>query len=118
MLNKYLKNSLWKFYTADFLTSLVFSVAVLVPFYTEWGHLTLAQVQITQAWFMFWAFIMEVPTGVVADYFGRKYSVALGAILIAIASVIYGSIPNFGVFLLCEFLSAIAYALVSGANDA
>jgi len=115
---KTFKDSLWKFYTADFLSSLVFSIAVLVPFYTEWGHLTLAQVQIIQAWFMFWAFIMEVPTGVVADYFGRKYSVALGAALIAVTSLVYGSIPRFEIFLLCEFLLAIAYALVSGANEA
>ncbi len=118
MLKKYFKDSLWKFYTADFLSSIVFSIAVLVPFYTDWGHLNLAQVQIIQAWFMFWAFIMEVPTGVIADRFSRQYSVALGAILIAISSLIYGSIANFEVFLFCEFLSAIAYALVSGANDA
>lgn len=46
MIKKYFGGFLWKFYTAGFLTSLVFSIAVLVPFYTEWGHLTLAQVQI------------------------------------------------------------------------
>ncbi|RJQ25982.1 MFS transporter [Candidatus Parcubacteria bacterium] len=118
MIKKYFGGFLWKFYTADFLSSLVFSIAVLVPFYTEWGNLTLAQVQITQAWFMFWAFVMEVPTGVIADRFGRKYSVAAGALLIAAASLIYGSIPKFEIFLLCEFLMAIAFALVSGANEA
>ncbi|RJQ27247.1 MFS transporter [Candidatus Parcubacteria bacterium] len=118
MMKKYFGGFLWKFYTASFLSSIVFSIAVLVPFYTEWGGLTLAQVQITQAWFMFWAFIMEVPTGVIADRFRRKYSVAFGALLIAIASLIYGSFPDFGAFLFCEFLMAIACALVSGANEA
>lgn len=118
MIKRLFKNSLWKFYATGFLSSLVFSIAVLVPFYTDWGHLTLAQVQIVQAWFMFWGFVMEIPTGVIADRFGRKYSVAAGTILIAISSFIYGSIPNFAVFLICEFLMATAYALISGANEA
>jgi MFS family permease len=61
---------------------------------------------------------MEIPTGVIADRFGRKYSLAIGGIIIAFAAVLYGSVPRFELFLLGEFLFAIAIAFMSGADDA
>jgi len=67
---------------------------------------------------MLWIFILEVPTGVIADYFGRKYSLALGALVVAFGALIYGSFPSFPVFLLGEFLFAAAFSLMSGADDA
>jgi MFS family permease len=117
-LKKYFNSTIYRYYAFDFFSGLVFYIAVLVPFYTSWGNLSLTQVALLQSWFMIWAFIMEIPTGVIADYFGRKYSVALGALVIAFTSLIYGSFPNFEVFLLCEFLLAVGYALMSGANTA
>jgi MFS family permease len=61
---------------------------------------------------------LEVPTGVVADRFGRKYSLALGALIISLATLIYGSVPDFLVFLVGEFLFATGVALISGADRA
>lgn len=61
---------------------------------------------------------MEIPTGVIADRFGRKTSIILGSIVLSIAALIYGSIPNFYNFLLGEFLFAIGVALISGADKA
>lgn len=61
---------------------------------------------------------MEIPTGVIADKFGRKYSVALGCLFSFVAYLIYGSIPSFTIFLLAEFLIAIGLALISGAAEA
>ncbi len=108
-----LRNYLYAFFK-DF----SFFSAVLVPFFTDWGHISLFQVTIIQAWFSLWVFILEVPTGAVADKIGRKHSIALGSLIVAIALLVYGSIPNFGIFLLAEFLFAIGYALTSGADDA
>ena len=67
---------------------------------------------------MFWAFVLEVPTGVIADKFGRKYSVALGCLLTFFSFLIYGSFPNFSAFLVAEFLAAAGMALMSGASEA
>ena len=53
-----------------------FVAAVLVPFLTDWGGLTLLQVFTLNAWFMFWNLVFEVPTGAIADRFGRKWSIA------------------------------------------
>ena len=113
-----INHTIWKFYAFTFLWNLHLFSAVLVPFFTDWGGISLAQVQIVQSWFMFWIFFMEVPTGVIADYFGRKYSLTLGGVIITIGAVVYGSIPSFEGFLLAEFLFAVAFALLSGADQA
>jgi len=107
-----------RYYLFEFLSSFSFFSAVLIPFYTQWGHITLGQSQMIQAWFMLWIFILEVPTGVVADRFGRKNSIALGALIIGFATLVYGSFPHLGIFLLGEFLFATGVALISGANNA
>ncbi len=112
------RSTVWRYYLFEFLSSIAFFAAVLVPFYTQWGHISLAQVQMLQAWFMLWIFLLEIPTGVVADYFGRKHSLTLGAIVLSLATLIYGSLPNIWIFLLSEFLFAAGVALISGADSA
>lgn len=82
------------------------------------GHISIFQIQLIQSWFSFWVFILEVPTGAVADKIGRKHSIALGSAVVAIAIIIYGSFANFYSFLLAEFIFAIGYALCSGADQA
>ena len=91
---------------------------VLVPFFTEWGQISFTRLMILQAWFMLWTFLLEVPTGTIADYFGRKRSLMLAALVSAIAFAVYTIYPNFYYFLFCEFLLAIAMALISGADQA
>ena len=113
-----IKTTIWKFYIFCFLRNLMFLSGVMIPFFTQWGGISLAQTQILQSWFMFWVFVLEIPTGAVADFFGRKYSVALGALVTAIASLVYASKPEFMIFLLAEFLFALGVALLEGADDA
>ena len=95
-----------------------FVSAVLVPFFRDWGGIGLDRILLLNAWFMLWAFALEVPTGAVADRFGRKVSATLGYALGALAVGIYVSAPRFEVFLAAEVLMALGYALVSGAEDA
>ncbi len=106
------------FYLHNFLRQLAFFSAVLVPFFTDWGGITLFQVQLLQSWFTLCIFFLEVPTGAVADYFGRKYSLAFGGIVTAAAALLYGSIPHFTAFLVSEFLFAVGAAFTSGADQA
>ncbi|MEK7154519.1 MAG: MFS transporter [Patescibacteria group bacterium] len=113
-----MSRNIWKYYLFSFFTSLAFFGGVLIPFFTVWGHINQFQIQLLQAWFMFWIFVLEIPTGAIADYFGRKYSIVLGAIVSTFAALLYGSFPNFGIFLLGEFLFAAAIALQSGADEA
>jgi MFS family permease len=95
-----------------------FVAAVLVPFMTDWGGLTLLQVFVLNAWFMFWNLVFEMPTGAVADRFGRKWSIALGTVVTAAGMLTYVSVPRFVVFLCAEILIALGNTLVSGADEA
>lgn len=117
-LDKMTRSTLRRYYAFSFLHSLHFFSAVLVPFFTDWGHITQAEIQWLQSWFMLWIFFLEIPTGAVADYWGRKYSLVLGCVVAAIGALTYGSFPRFEMFLLGEFLFAGGAALISGANQA
>ncbi|MGI5863084.1 MAG: MFS transporter [Myxococcales bacterium] len=99
-----------------FWTHLVSSVAV--PFFRDWGGLDYTTILLVQAWFMVWSFVLEVPTGAVADRFGRRVSLAAGAFVAAAGSLLYASAPLLPVFLLGEIVLAAAFVLVSGADEA
>lgn len=107
-----------KLYLFTFFTELFFMGAISVPFFLEWGKINYTQLFILQAWFMAWIFLLEIPTGVVADRIGRKHSLSLSGIIGAIAVCIYVISPNFYIFLLAEFLMALTIAFCSGADTA
>jgi len=95
-----------------------FFSSVLVPFFRDWGGITFTQIFTLNAWFMFCNFLLEVPTGTIADRFGRKVSLALGCFVSAIGFLIYASMPRFEVFLVAELVLATAFTLMSGADEA
>lgn len=105
-------------YLFKFLVQFSLVGGVLIPFFTDWGGLTLAQTLLLQSWFLVWTFLLEIPTGAVADYIGRKQSLYLGALINTIAVLVYVSTPSLPIFLLAEFMWAAALALYSGADEA
>lgn len=118
MRNRLLRKILWRYYAFGFFRNLGFVSAVLVPFFTDWGHLSLSQVQLVQSWFMLCIFVLEIPTGVIADRFGRRTSLLVGSCLSVPAVLLYGSTTNLLVFLVCEALLAVGCACTSGAREA
>lgn len=92
--------------------------AILVPFFRDWGGISLGRILLLNAWFMLWNFAFELPTGTVADRFGRRVSLALGTALGAAGTLVYVSAPRFEVFLLAEIVFALSYTLCSGADEA
>lgn len=95
-----------------------FLSSVTVPFFRDWGGLSFTAILLVQAWFMAWSFLLEVPTGAVADRLGRRVSLAAGAFAAGLASLVYASLPSIWVFLLAEVLFALAFTLISGADEA
>ncbi len=92
--------------------------AVLVPFFRDWGGLGFAAIFLVQAWFQVWSFVLEVPTGAVADRWGRRVSIAAGAFTGVVAALVYSSVPALPVFLVAEVIFATSMTLVSGADEA
>jgi MFS family permease len=113
-----LEGNVWKLAALRFLCFTHFMSAVIIPFFRDWGGLSYVQIFALQTWFMVMSFLMEVPTGTVADRFGRKVSVAAGAFLLAAASLLYGSFPHLAIFVVAEAVFAVAVALISGADEA
>jgi MFS family permease len=113
-----LTSNIWRLYAIRMLFYMQFFSAVLVPFFTDWGGISLAQVLFLNAWFFLCNFLFEVPTGTVADYLGRKVSLALGNVVGLVAALVYVSRPSFAVFMVAEAIFAIAYTLHSGADEA
>ena len=113
-----LEGNVLKLAALRFLCWMHFMSAVIIPFFREWGRLSFVQIFALQTWFMLMSFLMEVPTGAVADRFGRKVSVTCGAFLLAAASLLYGSFPHLAVFVVAEAVFAVAVSLISGADEA
>jgi MFS family permease len=92
--------------------------AVIIPFFRDFGGLSFVAIFGLQTWFMLVSFLMEVPTGAVADRFGRRVSVGLGCLVIAAGSLLYGSAAWLPLFVCAEAVFAVGLALVSGADEA
>lgn len=113
-----LKWDLRKIYVFELLRNLHFVSAVLIPFFTDWGGLNLTQTMWLQSWFLIWTFLLEIPTGSIADVLGRKISLSLGSVIGVIGSLTYAYKPDFILFMLAEFMYALSYSFFSGADKA
>ena len=67
---------------------------------------------------MLWFFLLEIPTGIIADKYGRKLSLIIGSIFGGASLLLFGLINNYYIFFVAEFLGAVAVALFSGADKA
>lgn len=110
--------NLWKLNAVRALFWTHFISSVLIPFYRDWGGLSLQLILAVNAWFMIWNFLLEIPTGTVADVWGRKASLILGCAVGIVAALVYISEPSLSRFLIAEVLFATSFTLMSGADEA
>lgn len=118
MKTQQLLHNVWKLDSYMFLSGFHLFSAALVTILTGWGGLSLTQVMLLQSWFTFSIFVLEVPTGVVADMWGKKQSLILGAFMSVLGFIVYALVPNFWLFVLGEFILALAFTLRTGAAEA
>jgi len=118
--NKILKYGLpiWILWIVSFLNGLEIVGPFIIPFFKDWGGLNQTQIQTLQSWFMLWIFLLEIPTGLIGDVKGRKFSVLIAMTFWVIGPIVYSIYPDFRVFMLGEFLLAIGTAFNSGAMEA
>ena len=64
------------------------------------------------------AFLMEIPTGVVADVYSRRLSVILGFFILGCGFIVEGSFPFFEALLLSQVIMGLGYTFLSGATSA
>ncbi len=64
------------------------------------------------------AFLMEIPTGLVADVYSRRLSVILGFLLLGAGFLVEGSLPVFEALLAAQVIMGLGYTFLSGATSA
>jgi MFS transporter, DHA3 family, tetracycline resistance protein len=63
-------------------------------------------------------FVLEVPTGIVADIYSRRLSVIIGVLLMGLGFMLEGSFPFFVTVVLAQVLWGMGATFESGARDA
>ena len=114
-----LPSNIWKMYLYHGFWdgSLAFPLPIIVLFWQDNG-LSMTQIMGLQAIFAATVVVLEVPSGYLADQVGRRFTLIISAIAMAIAMVIYSLSYGFAGFLLAELIFALGISLYSGADAA
>lgn len=62
--------------------------------------------------------LFEMPTGLYADHYGRKRSLALGTLILGLAHILEGSTPEFWAIAIASAMWGIGWTFISGAEQA
>lgn len=114
---KALQSNIPKFYVMRVLESMTFFIPVLVLFWQDNG-LTMTEIMILQSLFALAWVLLEIPTGYIADIFGRKQSLIGSGAFFTISVLVYGYSTNFWHFLIAETIWAVGKSLMSGSDAA
>lgn len=112
------KTNIYKFYVVSFIMGIHTVRGVYIPYMMEWGGLTFFQIMILQSYFMAMIFLLEIPSGAIADHVGRNIALILSGFSILSAAFTYSITPNVILFFLAETLWAFGAALFSGTDEA
>jgi len=114
---KDLKKNIYKNYIFTFINNFNVTSGIWMLFLASRG-LSLFEIGIMESIFHITSFTMEIPTGMVADLYGRKFSRLLGRLVTIISFLIMLFSHTTLLFALSFILQAIGYNLESGAGEA
>ena len=113
-----LQANIWRFYLFRFFVDFQLWLPIWVVYLIDERGLSLWQIGALDAPFWVLLIVLEVPTGAIADRWGRKVSLSYGAFANAIAVIVFGLAGNFGILLISYMVWAAAFTLYSGADSA
>lgn len=93
-------------------------IPIWIVYLTIERGFSLAQVGAAEGLFLISLTVLEVPTGAVADRWGRRLSLALGSATLGVAIFVFALVDSYSVLLLSFTLWAVAETLMSGADQA
>jgi len=109
---------LWPFYLDSLISTILFFAPAFYIVYFRELSLTLFQIGLLLAIPSATSLLFEIPTGAIADVYGRKKSVLFGVFLEAIAISVLFFYSNF-IVIACVFaFIGVASTLITGANEA
>ena len=80
--------------------------------------MTMTEILLLQSIYSVAIVLLEIPTGAIGDYFGKKISISTGALLFFIGMSIYSIGASFSIFLVAELIAAIGSSMISGSDSA
>jgi hypothetical protein len=110
-----LKLNIVVIYLMGFFLSFMVVIPVFVPLVQGFG-LSMAQVLQTQALFALTVAVLEVPSGYIADIWGRRLALLVGSALYGLGFLSLLWADDFADFMLYEFILGVGVSLVSGAD--
>lgn len=93
------------------------TMPIIVLFYQENG-LNMQDVLTLKGIYSVAVVILEIPSGYIADVWGRKKSLILGSILGCLGFVVYSFSSEFSGFLLAELILGVGSSFISGSDSA
>jgi len=112
-----LERNIFKNYIYTFLSSFNITSGVWM-LYLAYRGLSLFEIGLMESLFHLTSFTMEVPTGVIADLFGRKTSRIIGRLVAILSTILMIFSTSIVGFAFSFILIALSYNLESGAGDA
>jgi predicted MFS family arabinose efflux permease len=112
-----LRRDLRLFHVYRFLSTSYLFLPVLVKFFQERG-LDFTRIALLNTVYAITAIVFEVPTGALADRFGRRRAMIMGALLMAAGCWVDWGGRGFWTFAVGEGLLALGMTLTSGADSA
>ncbi|MBU1201267.1 MAG: MFS transporter [Nanoarchaeota archaeon] len=89
----------------------------IVYYFLELGF-SLGQIAILQSFMAITLFIFEIPSGYIADKFGRKNSLIVSVILQVVSLIILYSATSFFMLIVAHIVLGLAISFLSGADSA
>lgn len=114
---KKLHDNIKKNYLFTFSTSIALTESIWMLFLAYRG-MSLVQIGLLESIFHITSLAMELPTGIIADRFGRKNSRIASRIMALVSTLFMIASHSFWGFCIAFILTAISYNLESGAGDA
>ena len=106
-----------RYYVFQIVNEFNFVSAIWIIFLQSRGF-TLSQIGLAESFFHLAPVTLELPSGSIADILGRKWSMAMGALLIAISTTLMFVADSMWLLLPAMYLNGAAYAFRSGAQQA
>ncbi|MGH2608783.1 MAG: MFS transporter, partial [Tepidiformaceae bacterium] len=111
-------NNIRRFYEFRFISHFQLWMPIWILYLHDARGLSIAAILVLDALFEIMMLCSEVPTGVVADRWGRRRSMLLGQAGITIAVVMFAFAPSFWWVFACYGVWAVSGALTSGSDIA
>lgn len=113
-----LEGNVWKSYAYRFLMNLQLWWPIWVIYLQRSRGLSLTQITLLDTPFFLLIVLSEVPTGAIADRFGRRVSLMLGSTMLAVAVFVFGIADNYVVILISYSAWGLAMTFQNGADAA